>query len=122
MGTTGLDHFGVEADAVTYNTLISASCKLRKLVEVCQGPELFIQRGLKPDCITYRTLIKGLCQIRKAQEALQLLRKMPIFGGRCKPNLLIFNIAIDGLCKDGFLNAAVLISAQMSKQSIKICS
>lgn len=117
MGTTGLDQFAVEANVVTYNTLIRASCKLRKLVEVCQGPELFIQRGLKPDCITYRTLIKGLCQIRKAQEALQLLRRMPIFGGRCKPNLLIFNIAIDGLCED----AAVLISAQMSKQSIKIC-
>ncbi|KAJ8539912.1 hypothetical protein K7X08_026301 [Anisodus acutangulus] len=98
---------GLNADVVTYNTLICGLCKHSKDGYFNRAKSLFNEatgKGMKSNVILYNTLIKGMCQLGLILEALKLMTEMPEKG--CRPNTWTYNLIINGLCKMGCVSDA----------------
>lgn len=111
-----MERVGVEPNVVITSILLNALCENGKLVEACRLTQVMSEIGLKPGFVNM--LLKGTCEMGKAQMALQLLGEVSHLGGICKPNDVTFNTVIDGLCKEGSVDCALLRFSEMSNQSI----
>lgn len=53
---------GLNADVVTYNTLICGLCKHSKVAEAESYLHKMVNRGFDPDAFTYNTIIGAYCK------------------------------------------------------------
>ena len=66
----------VEADVVSYNTMIGGFCKIG---EVEKAEELYREMGLncvQSNCATYEHLVNGYCNVRDVDSALLVYKDM----------------------------------------------
>ncbi|XP_019083088.1 PREDICTED: pentatricopeptide repeat-containing protein At1g63070, mitochondrial-like isoform X2 [Camelina sativa] len=64
------------------------------------------QRGLVGDTVTYNTLIQGFFQADDCDNAQMVFKKMESDG--VPPSIVTYNILLDGLCKNGKLEKALV--------------
>uniref|UniRef100_A0A1J3I837 Pentatricopeptide repeat-containing protein n=1 Tax=Noccaea caerulescens TaxID=107243 RepID=A0A1J3I837_NOCCA len=76
-----------DVDTVTYNTMISAFCKERKLKEAFDLLSEMEERGLEPDRFTYNSIITTLMEDGKLSEAEELMEKVSGKFGPLKVDL-----------------------------------
>ncbi|KAK3005477.1 hypothetical protein RJ639_017510 [Escallonia herrerae] len=85
----GFDKSCVHPDIVSFNTLIKAHCKARKLEEAFILKVEMEAANCAPNLVTYAILIDGLCE-----------------GNFVEPDDMTYNLLIQGLCKEGRLSEA----------------
>jgi pentatricopeptide repeat protein len=65
----------------------------------------FLKKGQRADAFIFTPILEGLCSEYRISEAVaMLLDKVPRLG--CAPNVISYNIVIDGLCKIGAISKA----------------
>ncbi|KAI4369360.1 hypothetical protein MLD38_017805 [Melastoma candidum] len=57
-----IDREGLDAGAITFNTLIDGLCKTGKMGDAFQLRDLMLERGISLDVSTYNSLVAGLCK------------------------------------------------------------
>ncbi|BAB08912.1 unnamed protein product [Arabidopsis thaliana] len=105
---------GIEPDVTTYNSLISGAAKNLMLNRVLQLFDEMLHSGLSPDMWSYNTLMSCYFKLGRHGEAFKILHEdIHLAGGhtdnaielfkhlksRVKPELMTYNILINGLCK-----------------------
>ncbi|KAB2623298.1 pentatricopeptide repeat-containing protein [Pyrus ussuriensis x Pyrus communis] len=88
---------GIKPDVVTFNSLISASCKSGNWEEGVRLFKTMIGYGALPDIFTYNSVLDALCKEGKTTEALNLVNEM--FRRGEKPDVVTYNSLIKGLCR-----------------------
>ena len=58
--------------------------------------------GFNPAVATFNSLIKGLCLENRSLKAMELFKKMVVFGVR--PDIVSYGSIVNGLCKDGLVD------------------
>ena len=113
---------GFLPDVVTYTTLIRGLISQDKFLEA----ELLFKNLLKynqiqPDAPIFTTIIDGLCKTGHTSQAMMLLRYMETKG--CMPSQVTCSIIINSLSKDGLVDDALTLLAEMSERhSTKCCN
>nr|TKW20182.1 hypothetical protein SEVIR_4G069100v2 [Setaria viridis] len=105
---------GVTPNLVTFNSLVNGLCKpgrmqdARKVFDeiVREGLEM-IQKRVLTDVVTFTSLIHAMCRANLGR-AMALMKQMREGGIRMNETALI-----DGFCKKGFLDDALLIMKEM---------
>lgn len=103
---------GLFPDNFTYNTLMNALCKLRRIDEACYLYTVMSRMGVAPDRVSYTTLIQGLCMVGDVRMAHELLNRM--LEKSMIPTPLTWNHVIDGYGKQGDKRKALHIRDQMT--------
>uniref|UniRef100_A0A0A9HXU3 Pentacotripeptide-repeat region of PRORP domain-containing protein n=1 Tax=Arundo donax TaxID=35708 RepID=A0A0A9HXU3_ARUDO len=67
---------GVEPNEVTYNVLIHALCRMRKIRLAYHHFHEMLERGLAPNKYTYTLLIDGNCKEGNWEDAIRLYFEM----------------------------------------------
>nr|XP_048328753.1 putative pentatricopeptide repeat-containing protein At4g17915 isoform X2 [Ziziphus jujuba var. spinosa] len=89
---------GILPDVVTYNTLIDAYCRFVGLDAAYSILYRMKEAGISPDVITYNSLMAGATRKRLLKQSLDLFDYML--------REATFNIMINGLCKNGYVDNA----------------
>ncbi|KAM1575024.1 hypothetical protein PS1_031735 [Malus domestica] len=76
----------IKLDVVTFNSLISASCKSGKWEEGVRLFKTMIGYGALPNIVSYNSVLDALCKEGKTTEALNLVEEMIRRGE--KPDVL----------------------------------
>ncbi|KAL0340851.1 UNVERIFIED_CONTAM: Pentatricopeptide repeat-containing protein [Sesamum radiatum] len=102
----------VEADAVSYNTLIYGYCKEGMMQEARSVLFAMIGRGIAPDNFTCWTLVKGYQNLDRMISALNLVLELTRFGVVISRDMYCYLIL--ALCKENRPFAAKSLLEQMS--------
>ncbi|GFP95765.1 pentatricopeptide repeat-containing protein at1g62910 [Phtheirospermum japonicum] len=102
-----------------FNTLLKGLFGENKINEAQELFRKMVREGLcELDVVTYGTVINGLCKAGNTPMAIELLRVMKKGRRICKPNTHIYNMVIDGLCKDRMMYDALKLFDEMSEKVI----
>ncbi|TQD95046.1 hypothetical protein C1H46_019314 [Malus baccata] len=103
---------------VVYNTLISSFCKQGRTNEAEKLVERMREDGLFPDAITFNSRISALCSAGKILEGSRIFRDMRVDDqglGLPQPNVVTYNLMLQGFCKEGMLEEAEALLKSMEK-------
>eukprot|EP01018_Ginkgo_biloba_P031509 Gb_22860 [translate_table: standard] len=118
-----MDTYGVPPDLVAFNSLLTALCKcknMRKRQERCKNvikaQEIFdkMKTRFVPDLRTYSILMEGWGNEPDLPRMRKLLREM--IGKGCKPDVVVYVILINALCKGGKVDEAVNLLDEMKNR------
>ncbi|KAK4352683.1 hypothetical protein RND71_028201 [Anisodus tanguticus] len=112
-----MEKLGCFPSVVTFNTLIDGLCKAGELeearlmfykMEIGKNPSLFLRLSQGADRVldsaSLQKIVEKLCESGKILKAYKLLMQLADFG--VTPNIVTYNILINGLCKSGKMNGA----------------
>uniref|UniRef100_M1BU75 PPR1 protein n=1 Tax=Solanum tuberosum TaxID=4113 RepID=M1BU75_SOLTU len=103
---------GIPFNIVTFNTLLRGIFAENKVKDVVQlFKKLVRDKICDPDEFMYATVMNGLSKRGHTKKTLSMLRLMG--QGSTKPNIYIYNIVIDSLCKDRNLDGAINLLNEM---------
>nr|VDD55960.1 unnamed protein product [Brassica oleracea] len=115
---------GIEANVVTYNSLISSFCKAGRWDDGAQLLKDMITRGIASDVVIFNALIDCLVKERKLKEAeelhckakrvddgMKLFREISLNG--LVADTITYSILIQGFCQEGKLNVAKELFQEM---------
>ncbi|CAH9146526.1 unnamed protein product [Cuscuta epithymum] len=105
---------GHSPDILTYNILLCAKYRLRRLCEFNRLLDEMEIKGVSPNSHTFVLLLHVLGRGDKPLEALNLLNHMKEVG--CNPSILHFTTLIDGLSRAGNLDACKYFFEEMVTQ------
>ncbi|KAK4363677.1 hypothetical protein RND71_018918 [Anisodus tanguticus] len=106
---------GIPCDVVTFNTLIRgifAENKVKDAVELFK--KLVREKICEPNEVMYGTVMNGLSKRGHTEKTLSLLRLME--QRNTKPDIYIYSIVIDALCKDRNLDIAINLLNEMNRK------
>lgn len=109
-------HSGCQPDIVTYNTLISISCRNGKLQEAEKLLKQARSRALVPNKFSYTPLIHLLCEEGNFDRASDLLVEMTECGD--KPDLLTYGALVHGLVVAGQVDVALAVRDKMMERGV----
>ncbi|GKE82056.1 tetratricopeptide repeat-like superfamily protein, partial [Tanacetum coccineum] len=105
---------GISLDVVTYNSLISALCKLHVRTDATLLIQEMYAKGIDPNVETFNIVINAFCTRGKIKEARLVIYYMLEKG--FDPNRVTFNLILDALCLKGDMAAAkALLILMMSR-------
>ncbi|KDP37103.1 hypothetical protein JCGZ_06159 [Jatropha curcas] len=108
---------GIEADVITYTTLISASYR-NKLWMIGNGLwNLMVLKGCKPNLATFNVRIQYLVNSRQSWEANDVMRLMQRIG--IAPDQVTYNLVIKGFCLAGYLEMAKRVYSALQGEVYK---
>ncbi|XP_059280362.1 pentatricopeptide repeat-containing protein At1g79540 [Lycium ferocissimum] len=112
-----MEKLGCFPSVVTFNTLIDGLCKAGELeeahlmfykMEIGKNPSLFLRLSQGADRVldsaSLQKMVEKLCESGKILKAYKLLMQLADCG--VVPNIVTYNILINGLCKSGKINGA----------------
>ncbi|KAJ0975961.1 hypothetical protein J5N97_017926 [Dioscorea zingiberensis] len=113
---------GCAPTVMTFNALINGLCKTGQLkkanylfhrMEMGRNPSLFLRLSQNHVCDSngLRKLVEDLCQSGLVLKAYKLLREIIDCG--VVPDVITYNILINGFCKEGDLNGALNLFKQL---------
>ena len=86
---------GLKPDIVTYNTVISGFCYMKRLNRAIEFYEnLMTEKHLQPYAITSTILIDAFCKEGRMVEAMLLFNKILDMGSL--PNVVTYSCLVDG--------------------------
>ena len=109
---------GVKPDIFSYNTVIYAYCRNRRMKEASRIFSEMGESGLVPDVITYNTFVASYAADSMFEEAIDVVRYMIKHG--CKPNQNTYNSIVDGYCKLNRRDEATMFINNLQKLDLHI--
>lgn len=100
-----LKNVDIEADTVTYNTIIWGFCQQGLANQAFGFLSIMVKKDTFFDSITCNTLVKGYCRIGLVKYGEWVMGNL-VGGGICK-DIIGFNTLIDGYCKTGEMSCAL---------------
>nr|UPT48574.1 pentatricopeptide repeat protein AaPPR335 [Agave angustifolia]UPT49071.1 pentatricopeptide repeat protein AaPPR1534 [Agave angustifolia]UPT49074.1 pentatricopeptide repeat protein AaPPR1539 [Agave angustifolia]UPT49312.1 pentatricopeptide repeat protein AaPPR209 [Agave angustifolia] len=91
-------------DLISFNTVLSASCKQGNSPMIWRVLDRMDSEGVKPSVVTMTCLMQYFGEAGKYMECIKLFNYM-IRHGYC-PTSVTYNILLNNLCKKGFLSDA----------------
>ncbi|KAJ6695169.1 PPR CONTAINING PLANT-LIKE PROTEIN [Salix koriyanagi] len=67
--------------------------------------------NISPNVLTFNLVIKAMCKVGLVDDAVQMLRKMPV--SKCQPDAYTYSTLMDGLCKADRIDEAVSLLDEM---------
>lgn len=108
---------GIQPDAVTYTTLLSAFYK-NKRWEIGNGLwNRMVLKGCMPSLATFNVRIQFLINVRRAWDANKLMDLMQRIG--VEPDEVTFNLVIKGFCVAGYLDMAKRVYSALHGKGFK---
>ncbi|CAI9286828.1 unnamed protein product [Lactuca saligna] len=89
---------GCLPNVVTYNTLIDAYCKSRKLDDAFKLFKTMTNKDLEPNLISYNVILNGLAREWRMNETDEVLEEMK--HKRIIPDEVTYNTLVNGYCKE----------------------
>jgi len=102
----------VEANTITYNTLLDACAKCAAMARVPEVFEEMKRSQIEPDKITYSTLIKGYCLVGDLDCAFDLFDEMKS-DGKVELDEIVYNALIDGCGRQQKVTRAMQVLEDM---------
>ncbi|VAI43214.1 unnamed protein product [Triticum turgidum subsp. durum] len=90
---------GITMSAITYSSLFKFLCDMRRTKEALNVLLHRMPDDL-PNVISYSVILKSFCDSGRSQLALDLLRVMAKKGGDHSPDVMAYNMVMDGLFKE----------------------
>ncbi|KAF5183589.1 Pentatricopeptide repeat-containing protein [Thalictrum thalictroides] len=118
---------GIQADVVTYSSLVKAHCATNKIEEALLVLRFMeISEMVQPNTYTYNTIIKTYLDRKLVREAHGVFGRMEIIG--CKPDLCSYNLFIkyysdigQGLEAYMYLKSMIRRGIDANESSYRIC-
>lgn len=99
-----------------YNCIMYIFCRENRMRKAYEHLELMLERRIPPNHVTFTILINRHFKRGEVDHALCLFKKMGAYG--CKPDRVMYNTLIRGLCRvDRFVDALSLV-VTMQKQGL----
>ncbi|KAJ3695154.1 hypothetical protein LUZ60_000531 [Juncus effusus] len=92
-------HGGVVFETRVFNSILNGFAREKDYDRMNQLLSEMKQMGVKPDVFTYGIIMNYLSKSGKIDNALKLLDEMSNPDSEVKPDLIMFNTVINGLCK-----------------------
>lgn len=108
---------GYQPSVVSLTTLIKGLCITGKVLDACTIHDNIVAKGFRSDQVMYGTLMSGLCKSKGSGNAIETLQELEALQ-LVKPNFVIYNTVIHGLCKDGLVNKAQKLCSEMIQRGI----
>nr|XP_029154581.1 pentatricopeptide repeat-containing protein At3g48810-like [Arachis hypogaea] len=83
---------GLEPNGFTYNMLLKALCKNRKMDSACKLLEEMSNKGCPPDAVSYTTIVSSVCKLGQVEKAKELANGF-------NPVVPAYNALINDFCK-----------------------
>ncbi|XP_028802591.1 pentatricopeptide repeat-containing protein At1g12775, mitochondrial-like [Neltuma alba] len=109
--------WGYRPNTITMTTLMKGLC-MKDVGQALDFHDDLLAKGFCLSPVTYGTLVSGLCKAAKTRCAVKLLQMMGTRQIKTVPNVVIYTIVIDGLCKEGLLSEASKLCSEMIRQGI----
>jgi pentatricopeptide repeat protein len=106
---------GCTPNAISYSILIDGLCNVGRLKDAMMVWKHMLARGCTPDTIAYTSMIKGLCMSGMVDGGLRLFYDM-LAKGDAKPDVVSYNVLMDGLIRSKDLARAMDLLNQMLDQ------
>eukprot|EP00252_Welwitschia_mirabilis_P021699 TRINITY_DN5637_c0_g1_i1.p1 TRINITY_DN5637_c0_g1~~TRINITY_DN5637_c0_g1_i1.p1 ORF type:complete len:509 (+),score=53.71 TRINITY_DN5637_c0_g1_i1:39-1565(+) len=107
---------GFKPSVVTYNTLVDALCKDKRVKDAMEVVKSMKQNQCDPDIKTYTTLIHGWGLLRNSVEAKKVFDEMKSFG--LQPDIAAFNAIINSFCNEGLVDSALQVMEGMEERGV----
>ncbi|KAJ6716658.1 hypothetical protein OIU74_009235 [Salix koriyanagi] len=111
-----MDRNGCLPNVVTYNTVIGAYCKLKRIDEAFKLLRSMGLKGLEPNLLTYNMVINGLCREGRIEETSGVLAEMGRKG--FAPDEVTYNTLVNGYCKVGNFHQALVLHSEMLRNGL----
>ncbi|ONI11768.1 hypothetical protein PRUPE_4G124200 [Prunus persica] len=124
-----MEKLGCVPSVVTFNALIDGLCKASKLeeahllfykMEIGRNPSLFLRLSQGSNRITdsasLQTKVEQLCELGLILKAYKLLTQLADSG--VTPDIITYNILINGFCKAGNINGAFKLFKNMQLKGL----
>jgi pentatricopeptide repeat protein len=108
-----LDMFGVQANTVEYNLLLSVLAEGSKIKLLESVYAEMGNRGIKPDVATFNTVINALSRVRQVRTAVLMMEEMS--SHRVAPDEMTFTTLMQGFVDEGSIEAALRLKSRMSE-------
>ncbi|CAN6895952.1 unnamed protein product [Brassica oleracea] len=121
---------GIEANVVTYNSLISSFCKAGRWDDGAQLLKDMITRGIASDVVIFNALIDCLvkerklkeaeelhCKVKRVDDGMKLFREISLRG--LVADTITYSILIQGFCQEGKLNVAKELFQEMVSEGAR---
>ncbi|CAN6902022.1 unnamed protein product [Brassica oleracea] len=121
---------GIEANVVTYNSLISSFCKAGRWDDGAQLLKDMITRGIASDVVIFNALIDCLvkerklkeaeelhCKVKRVDDGMKLFREISLRG--LVADTITYSILIQGFCQKGKLNVAKELFQEMVSEGAR---
>ncbi|CAE7224125.1 unnamed protein product [Symbiodinium natans] len=110
-----LPRMRLQADAVTYGSLIAAHGRARQWAETLAAVEVMRDEGVQLDLVTSSTAISACARSSKWRQALALMRALE--GERLQPDVVFYSACIDACAQGRRWTMAVQLLDRMLAQS-----
>ncbi|CAN1229205.1 Pentatricopeptide repeat-containing protein At2g18940, chloroplastic [Linum grandiflorum] len=81
-----------------------------------------IESGLQPDLVTYNSLMDMYARGQECWKAEKILKNLQEPGSNSKPDLVSYNTVIKGFCRQGLMQEAMRVLAEMmNTRGIRPC-
>ncbi|KAH9296976.1 hypothetical protein KI387_028658, partial [Taxus chinensis] len=107
---------GFDPDIVTYNVVVDALCKKRRIDDAFDLVEVMKRKECRPNIWTYTTLIHGLGIVRKKNQAYEVFAELKRNG--FEPDTAVYNALISCFCKAGDVDGGLRLMKKMEKESV----
>ncbi|XP_014753972.1 pentatricopeptide repeat-containing protein At4g20090, partial [Brachypodium distachyon] len=107
---------GCTPNAVTYSVLINGLCNVGRSKDAMMVWKHMLGRGCVPDTIAYTSMIKGFCVSGMVDAGLRLFYDM-LARGDTHPDVICYNVLLDGLLRAKDLPRAMDLLNQMLDQA-----
>merc|ERR1719161_1266035 len=108
---------GIEANTITYNTMIDACARCGAMDRVPKLVADMKAAKIMPDTITYSTQVKGHCHSGNVDRAFEVLADMRATGQH-RPDEILYNCLLDGCAKEHRLEEALALYEEMKAQGV----
>ncbi|GLJ43024.1 hypothetical protein SUGI_0892920 [Cryptomeria japonica] len=107
---------GFDPDIVTYNIVVDALCKKRRIDDAFELVEVIKRKGCRPNIWTYTTLIHGLGIVKNKNRACELFAELKSSG--FEPDTALYNALICCFCKAGDVKWGLRSMKEMEKEGV----
>ncbi|KAK6913463.1 Pentatricopeptide repeat [Dillenia turbinata] len=99
-----MDEWGLLRDCFSYRTMIGGYCKTKEMNKALEYLGKMLKRGIKPSVATLTMFIQCYSRLGDIEMAEHIFQKMK--AERLIPDLVVYNILMDGYGKTGYLHKA----------------
>ncbi|KAL4389091.1 hypothetical protein AHAS_Ahas03G0010400 [Arachis hypogaea] len=124
-----MEKLGCLPSVVTFSALMHGLCKARRIeeahlllheMEIGRSPSLFFRLSQGSDrvfdSVSLQKKVEQMCEAGEVLNAYKLLKQLA--GSGVVPNIITYNILINGFCKTGNINAAIKLFKELQLKGI----
>ncbi|GKA31782.1 putative pentatricopeptide repeat-containing protein [Tanacetum coccineum] len=114
------EEYGVEANVVTYHSLINGYVGMGDIEGAKSVLEVMRDKGVLANVVTYTLFVKGYCKLGRLEEAEKVFRDMREEDPSLVLDVKAYGVLVDGFCRDGKMDSAVRIRDEMLEAGLNV--